>query len=1028
MRQGRSKSAGLLLLTTLLCIVGPLRGQEQPQPAAPAPKKLAPPPPKVDHHHAKVDHQHGSNHVVSRLIHLYYYRDADRVAEIINSSARLKSNEELEGLKRRVEETQIQASTLASQLRALETRIQLASRTTSSGESLIPVQANQPGGLSESLVELLTQRQSLASQEQQMREQLFRLESELTSAGRGAFVVGDREAEDPVSQVSLTVVGEGELHLRGPHTGVNKIVRIIHQIDKPVGQVKVRLHTVQVNGDKGDAMEAVHDAIDAHINHARALSMHAALLFPRAVSKVFSEVTARSGGSPDVRCFFCKRFEQEFEAVNRLSTPLTQQTGATMLTAGAPTEMDGPLSIDSIDGSSLLGALYMTALAEDEVREAIRNEFLKSVREELAADEVAYYELLKRAESKDRFASGLLFGRYLQKAPQITPEQIRSWAADAFTFSNLSRLLASQSTGIDALNSVQSSTLQLAKGLRNLYVLERELQNLLLERSLFERTAGEIEARATEAKRQLEASKAALQQEGAEAEAAVASVVSTVLAGLNEMTVKGMSGPEQQRPMMVKFQQHLKRLEDEAVQKELAYLVLNTVLRCDEDSQPITDDELAQMLYWEIAVYMQQTLGVVFEFSETESNELLGLAQNQIVPRAERLRAAARQWTLAKSRTETAEQQYQQAVQNNDLCSRQLFAKRVLDQFIDEQEEKVAGVWENLRPHVATIDSYLKQMAIAFEDDINAQFYKPAFQDIRRAAREWDVALGQIENTTILTNDRTPAKVSPAQTVQFDLPKRQLLVTEAVSTGEALVSESRSLMTKLGVRTAANAALGPAGSPLVDSVPVAAPFGSALQQQIPQSRIFTLEAGNDFSITPVIQPDGYSIAYRFDYIYSTNVNEPVGPDERSLPRIKRHFVKTQVQTSSYELREISRFRVAFQTARSERGVPLLEDVPLLGKLFRPPVSRGVSLQENIILADCVVYPTVFDLTGRRWLKPAEYIKAEPLLATNPAQQNRQQELRNRLLAITREEVENLLGIPPEPPRTATRPTHADEKR
>lgn len=976
-----------VILVLALGVLSPAEEQKQasttpespPKPAAPATKKTA--------------DAGGVNHVVSRVIHLYYYRDADRVAEIVNSSARLKKDEKLDALQQRLEETRTQTATLAEQLRTLDAQIQTASQPVGgSGETLIPVTADSSQRPNPNVFELLSQRQGLAARESVIRQQLFRLESEFADANRGAFVVGDHEAEDPISQVSLAVVGEGELHLRGPHSGVNKIVRIIHQIDKPVGQVKVRLHTVQVNGDKGDAMEAVHDAIDAHINHARALSMHAALLYPRAVSKVFREVADRSGQGASAPCFFCRRFQQDFEAANE----------------------DGPLSIDSIDGSSLLGALYMTALAEDDVREAIQQEFLKAVQTELAHEEVAYYEMLKRAESRDRFASGLLFGRYLQKAPEISPQDIRAWAASSFTFTNLSRLLASQTTGIDALNSVQSSTLQLAKGLRSLYVLENELQNLLLERSLFERTAGEIEAKAVEARKQLESSKTALLKERAEAEAVVAGVVSTVLAGLNEMTTKSALAIEEKRPTLETFQNHLKCLEQPAVQNELALLVLHSVLRSSSQEQPALDETLAATLYWDIADYMKTTLGVEFSFSEQDNEFLLSLAKKQIVPRVERLRTAARQWTLAKARMETADRQYQQALKNSDLCYRQLFAKRVLDQFIEEQEEKVAGVWENLRPHVATIDSYLKQMAIAFEDDINAQFYKPAFQDIRRAAREWDVSLGQIETTTILTNDRTPAKVSPAQTVQFDLPKRQLLVTEAVSGGEAVVAESQTLLTKLGLRSAANAAAGPVGGSVVDSVPVGAPFGSTLQQQIPPSRIVTMEAGNDFQITPVIQPDGYSIAYRFDYVYSTNVSQPTSPGDRELPRIKRHFVKTQVQTSSYELREISRFRVAFQAAKSDRGVPLLEDLPLVGKLFRPPTVRGVSLQENIILADCVVYPTVFDLTGRRWLKPAEYINAEPLLATDVATKNRQQELRNRLLAITREEVENLIGLPAKP--------------
>ena len=47
-------------------------------------------------------------------------------------------------------------------------------------------------------------------------------------------------------------------------------------------------------------------------------------------------------------------------------------------------------------------------------------------------------------------------------------------------------------------------------------------------------------------------------------------------------------------------------------------------------------------------------------------------------------------------------------------------------------------------------------------------------------------------------------------------------------------------------------------------------------------------------------------------------------------------------------------------------MPLLEDVPIAGVLFRPLPSAESSLQQNIILAQSVVYPTLYDLMGLRW--------------------------------------------------------------
>jgi len=68
------------------------------------------------------------------------------------------------------------------------------------------------------------------------------------------------------------------------------------------------------------------------------------------------------------------------------------------------------------------------------------------------------------------------------------------------------------------------------------------------------------------------------------------------------------------------------------------------------------------------------------------------------------------------------------------------------------------------------------------------------------------------------------------------------------------------------------------------------------------------------------------------------------------------------------LREISRYQVALKASRTSRGIPLLEDIPIAGTLFRPLPSDESSLQQNIILGQTTVYPTLYDLMGLRWSK------------------------------------------------------------
>jgi hypothetical protein len=188
-------------------------------------------------------------------------------------------------------------------------------------------------------------------------------------------------------------------------------------------------------------------------------------------------------------------------------------------------------------------------------------------------------------------------------------------------------------------------------------------------------------------------------------------------------------------------------------------------------------------------------------------------------------------------------------------------------------------------------------------------------------------------------------------------------------------------------------------------------FGSALEKLIPDPSVYKFETGTGFEIRPVIQPDGHSIVYTFDYTYTTNVREPLRADEKHLGRVKRHFVHTDVQTSSYELREVSRYMVSLKASRTARGVPLLEDIPFIGPAFRPLPSAESSLQQNVILASSVIYPTMFDLMGLRWSQYADDVHSDRLVEQKQEQLSRQQELRRHLLETTRARVNRTIGIP-----------------
>jgi hypothetical protein len=159
------------------------------------------------------------------------------------------------------------------------------------------------------------------------------------------------------------------------------------------------------------------------------------------------------------------------------------------------------------------------------------------------------------------------------------------------------------------------------------------------------------------------------------------------------------------------------------------------------------------------------------------------------------------------------------------------------------------------------------------------------------------------------------------------------------------------------------------------------------------------------------------VVFHLNYMYTTEVREPVRADEKHLGRVKRHFIDTDVQLSNYELRLVSRYLVALKASRTARGVPLLEDIPGLGVLFRPLPSDESSLQQNLILGQAVIFPTLFDLMGLCWAPAVADL--DPLRGINQefVTRMRLRDLKNRTYDFSASKVDEFLRVPPAERRT-----------
>ncbi|MBS0202715.1 MAG: hypothetical protein JSS49_07430 [Planctomycetes bacterium] len=959
--------------------------------------------------------------------------------------------------------------------------------------------------------------------EDRARENQFRAEVAAATADPDTYVPGDVKSVDPVTRVSVSVIGEGLIQLRGPIRGINKIRTMISQIDAPVGQVKVGIFTVQVNGEHGDRMEKVATRIEGNIDLSRYLTNQSLGLLRRSIQEiagmVVKSVDLEMRGNRQVDrdrrylyAFFGRDFVDELYEMDSEFLHTENKI----------------LSIHSMDTTNQSQAFFIMALAKNDIRQMILERFRHLIQCEMPCLE---WDFRRSADMTRRIKHQKL----------NTLEEVTFNVHQKYHFSNLHGFFNAWVDDTDAMTPMQREFIRLAQIFKSQMVAEMEYKQRVIERGLIEDQAntedelnellqpvrssanlmivkslqGLIESQDKIAELELSildllGGLDEVQLDIAERVNTYQAVQSKVLSALqsrsrtysrlslalkasenrnitepvldrailatsndNELAMSILGAmrtlqkvkdaadaadadPTKPKTLTTETASEVKRsidafielLKPLVVKKDLfpnaysdkfetAYQQLSEFPVNTSTTNRLAEDMLgAALAYFDQPFFNGQTviavaqaylgyadslkpcitayLRVVQDPKVTSNNVVraTGVLKNavgRIYPADPTMRppfvttllsnADALMLRLSGDEIRIARAKYVGRRVRQDIDHRKL-----LEFLTDEQEEKYIELEEGCRSHIAQIDNYLKRLAIALEDDFKVQFYDPAFAEVRRASREWDVNLGQVERTTILTNNRALAKVSPQATMEFDLPKRDIMITEAMTGAKAIVNEYGTLLqdptflSVTGMLSGSPAVGGVAGRGPIPGLPgqglgaagvrnvlpgqstdateqlmaqtggPARQFGSEFEKLIPDPAVYKIETGTGFEVRPVIQPDGHSIIYDFDYMYTTNIREPVRPDEKHLGRVKRHFIHTEVQTSSFELREISRYQVALKVSRTSRGVPLMEDIPGVGVLFRPLPSAESSLQQNIILGQSTVYPTLFDLMGLRWSK------------------------------------------------------------
>jgi hypothetical protein len=745
-----------------------------------------------------------------------------------------------------------------------------------------------------------------------------------------------------VRQVSVSVIGEGVIQLRGPIKGINTIRTMINQIDAPIGQVRIGIHTVQINGEHGDRMEKVAGRIQDYIDHSRFLTSQSAQMLRNAVVTVASRKAAEVEAQIDeqlaeqlalcpddrarqellkrtmrsqvfrdkkyVRAFFGDDFIDELDEID-----------SEFLHSG-----NKLLALHSMDTTSLASALFLLALAKNSTRLEILDEFQRMVQTDLPLAEENYFAAGAAARGKDHH------------------HKLIELSSNA-KFQSLMGFFNAQVEGGDTLNPIQREFIRLAQIFKSQLVTEMEFNQRVKERGLIEQRLGDYlqtlrkqQRRETEAEEAFRAAQAEITTGLREVAGSIESVTSLVAAlssaqdsfhsftadlgiqkmlrelrfvpqrgdppgpaglfaqmlkepsrigGTDKLRNKSVSVVINGYPIDVGFQVpglnlYFKSREPAAIPSlgkriseglrsvEAAWSKLAPTRLYSAEREQIQEriDEMERL--WkdleprfskpqqgQVPENLAGTIGaedwyaLVRKDFFTKSIAPMELTARNYTAKAHELSAPADcldkgfrrlvetdifteeperalrlvgrmiealneledkladpgqpQSALSKS-LDAGESTLRNFIQqmimmvyarrNYESARRPLDHKKLLDMLIDDVEEKSIELLEGVRAHTANIDAYIKSIATALDDDFNTQFYYPAFAEVRRASRYWDVNLGQIETTNVLANNRGFAKVTPQATMEFDLPKRDILINEAMNGALAMTKDFGALV------------------------------------------------------------------------------------------------------------------------------------------------------------------------------------------------------------------------------------------
>ena len=259
----------------------------------------------------------------------------------------------------------------------------------------------------------------------------------------------------------------------------------------------------------------------------------------------------------------------------------------------------------------------------------------------------------------------------------------------------------------------------------------------------------------------------------------------------------------------------------------------------------------------------------------------------------------------------------------------------------------IASITVTATPREAAADEMLKAMIIALEDDLDRVFMQPIVKGLRERLISEGINVGVLQRESMLATNRGKARVDPRASAQL-----------AVGEQEDILAGVQQLAQLYGA-VQSGGALAALGA--LEGLP---------REQQPE--IYALTTGNKFEVTPIFDPSGQALRFKFDFVGITKLQEPNGTINPQLPRIERHTVNTEVQLSNLETREISRYESDARLGLPTQywgGIPILKDIPyvrpwipLVGWFVRKAGSNAVA-QQSVIFGQTTIYPSIQNMVS-----------------------------------------------------------------